>query len=41
MVPEDRTQINELVATAAELQSLMEAHGWQFCFILSCIKGGS
>jgi hypothetical protein len=30
MVPEDRTAINELVATAPELQSLMEQHGWKF-----------
>lgn len=33
MVPEDRARINELVATAAELQGLMERHGWKFCFI--------
>jgi len=33
MVPEDRAQVNELVATAAELQSLMDQQGWKFCFI--------
>lgn len=33
MVPEERARINELAATAAELQSLMTEHGWRFCFI--------
>ncbi len=33
MVPEERARINELAATAAELQSLMNEHGWKFCFI--------
>ena len=33
MVPETRGPINELVATAADLQRLMEQHGWKFCFI--------
>ena len=33
MVPENSPRINELVATAAELQSLMIRHGWRFCFI--------
>lgn len=33
MVPENSPRINELVATAAELQSLMIRHGWKGCFI--------
>lgn len=33
MVPEDRPAINELVATAAELQRLMNQLNWKFCFI--------
>ena len=33
MVSEERRGINELAATAAELQSLLNEHGWSFCFI--------
>lgn len=33
MVPEDRIQINELIAAAANLQALLESRGWKFCFI--------
>lgn len=33
MVPEDRARMNELVALAARIQTLMEGHGWKFCFI--------
>jgi hypothetical protein len=33
MVPEDRSPINELAATAAELQRFIEQNGWEFCFI--------
>jgi len=33
MVPEDRIQINELIAAAAKLQALLESRGWKFCFI--------
>jgi predicted nucleotidyltransferase len=33
MVPEDRREVNELVAAAAALQHLLEQQGWEFCFI--------
>ncbi len=33
MVPEDRKPVNELVATAVELQGLLDEHGWKYCFI--------
>jgi len=33
MVQENRRKINELISVAAELQTLMEAQNWQFCFI--------
>jgi predicted nucleotidyltransferase len=33
MVPEDRWEINELVAAAAKLQSLLDERGWRYCFI--------